>query len=455
MTRSRILFVVLVAVLATACPGVDGQDGGTGGAAGGLASGGGSGGGVGGGGGLASGGGSGGGVGGGLASGGGSGGGVGGGLPSGGGSGGGVGGVGGGLPSGGGSGGGVGGGLANGGGSGGFGGGAPIYFSAGTVVGVASVRDGGPAYRCDGGTLCIDMRRYWPTPDAGTTFVKDWAFFPGDGGFAETANFRRQSYFQMSGAPSNEFVLVDYFAHPGQPAIWEEWIDTWHVRYDGNTVIEFKDDANFQQAFNKGPGVVFGRTSYESGFELRWGNVLQLGVVNLSPTHSYSSLFAVDAGSLLPVQVLADAGYGPTSPTAQLEGRSDNFFMFYELRDNVIVKGRRYDQVAVVRVDQRACTTATLGACGYDPQHTAAYNINYFYMAPGLGHLVNFGYEAAKLPDGGWDFANGQFAIEYKYGEVAKAMCSQPVRTPTPQFDWQVATNDLVTAGSAAPPPCP
>jgi hypothetical protein len=325
------------------------------------------------------------------------------------------------------------------------------FFSLGNT---SQPSDAGAAFRCDGGAICIQMRRYWPTVATGTMQVKDWGFVLAPD-YQEQRDFRRQAFYSLFNSPANEFVLVDYFAHPAWPLALSEWMDTWHIRYDGNTVIEFKDDANLNTISDpRRPGVTFVRTPYSANEELRWGNVLQMGIVNNSPTHAFTTFFLVDAGTLTQGFPLGDGGFAPNGIGAH-EGRGDNAFILSELRDNVIVNGRRYNQVAVVRVTQRICASPEPSGCAYTPSGTGAFFINDFYLAPDVGQIINIGSSAIRAPNGQLDFDGGAFHFSRDYIEIAKRVCVQPVRNPLPQYDWQVATNAGVTGGSDAPGPCP
>ncbi len=135
------------------------------------------------------------------------------------------------------------------------------------------------------------------------------------------------------------------------------------------------------------------------------------------------------------------------------EARSDNSFALHELRNGVVVAGVTYNDVAVVRVDQRAWSGAVAGACPYTVAATAQDDVNSFWLAPGVGHLVNFGYAAARDANGMLLFPNGAFDVRLTFGEAVKRMCTRPA--PQPQYDWQLAFNAGLTAGASAPAPCP
>jgi hypothetical protein len=276
------------------------------------------------------------------------------------------------------------------------------------------------------------MRRYWPTVPVGSMLVREWDFMraPAAGDFGPTGTpIRTQQFMQLNGAPANEYVLVDHFTRPH----WTHatWIDTWHIRYDGETVVEFKDDANLR-AFTTPPtdGIEFNRSLFDPGMELRWGNVLQADVSNPSPTVGWATQFVASAGSLM--------------MTGSFRLRADNSFMLVEVRDDVIVGGTRYDDVAVVRVDQRACASPT--SCAADAAGTAQYDINYFYLAVDQGAIVNFGYHAA--------YVDGALVTTLSFGEALLRVCTLPVPEPAPMYDWQIAYDATLT-DSPTPPSCP
>lgn len=304
-----------------------------------------------------------------------------------------------------------------------------VFFSGGVPVAPSALPGGGPAYPCPSG-ICIDMRKYWPTVAVGTMLIKRWDFMalPSLGDYrASGTPIRTQQYMHLAGAPPTDYVLVDHFTPPH----WTHatWIDTWHVRYDGNTVVEYKDDANLRSLqVPAGDGIEFNRTVYNPGKELRWGDTLGLKVPNPSPTLGWATHFA--EGSL------TEAG--------SLEVRGDNTFELTDVRDDVIVNGVKYDNVAVVRIDQRACTSPT--QCTADQAGTAAYTINYFYLAPGIGHIANFQYEGK--------FSGNTLLVTLSFGEALLSWCEKPSPAPVPQHDWQLAF-DATMSGSPVPPTCP
>jgi hypothetical protein len=274
--------------------------------------------------------------------------------------------------------------------------------------------------------------------------VKKWAFMkaPAAGNFemSEYKLNRTQAFFRPDDGTTNEYALVESFS--GAEWKYATWVDTWHLRYDGTTVIEFKDDANYKTALgNPTQGIEFGSTVFESGRELRWGNQLSAGVSNPSPSRGYSSSFVVDGGTLV-----------PSRPS--FEGRADNAFTLVDVRDNVIANGRRFDRVAKVRIDQRACASAAADGCAYNAQGTAAYNVAYFYLAPDTGFIAIIFYDAQKAsPDAGALAFDGGFDIKLSSGEVLTDTCIKPAPAVR-QYDWQFAYDSTLTA-SPPVPTCP
>lgn len=312
-----------------------------------------------------------------------------------------------------------------------------IFFAGGAPATLtASPTD--PAFLCaEGSGRCIEMIKYWPAPALGTMLVKSWDFMaaPQLGDYrAAQQNLRTQAFLHLGGSPANEYALTEHFSGPTWT--FATWQDTWHFRYEGNAVIEFKDDVNLSTTvLPRLPGVQLSRMVYAPGQELRWGARLASDVLVPSPSHA----------------VTTDLAPSSLTPVRTFDMFAANVFSLVDVRDGVIANGTRYDKVAVVRVDQRTCRPNT--SCSYDPAGTADYVISYFYLAVGVGPIVTVTYWAVRDQSDDLVF-DGNFAFELGFGEVATKVCTQPLPTPAPLFDHQLAMTDKLT-GSPAPPSCP
>jgi hypothetical protein len=302
------------------------------------------------------------------------------------------------------------------------------------------------AFRCLEGMhqSCINMRQYWPTPKPGEMQVKNWEFFdmPGVVSRGKTI-YRTQGLFSIAGPAGVEYRLIDHFNGPqwrtgyaldGEPLT--SWLDTWSLRYDDDTVVEYKDDANINTTFLKPqvPGLAFARSVYDQGHELRWGKRLVGGVDNLSQTYTWTTKF-------------------PTSSLSNEEtSRSfaDNTFGLVEVRNNVIVAGVRYDNVAIVRVSQRGCEPNTM--CNPVDAESGDWIVDYFYMAPTVGMIARFQYVPKTLDGGAWVTAGG-LSFVLNLVEIVTDLCTKTA--PAPQYDWLLAFSDGSLTTSAPAPSCP
>jgi hypothetical protein len=330
--------------------------------------------------------------------------------------------------------------------------GGKLAFSGGVLVSGAQLpaeSPAVPAFRCNEGSngTCINMRKYWPTPATGQMQVKMWEFASNDAlKLSGKAVYRSQGYFPVSVAGAIEYRLIDHFSGPnwtttlqlGAPAL-ETWIDTWSLRYDGDTVVEFKDDANFNTTLGepRSTGVRFGRSTYDTGRELRWGSRMVGGVDNSSPTYTNTVVF----------------------PTASLTGGvpsrhyADNTFGLVEVRNGVIVGGVSYDTVALVKVSQRSCADGT--ECRAVPAETTSWIVDYFYMAPDVGMIARFAYVPATKADGSLDLtAAGGFQFATDYVELMTDVCTKPAPART-TYDWEFAFADGTLTKSPPAPLCP
>jgi hypothetical protein len=303
-----------------------------------------------------------------------------------------------------------------------------------------------PAFRCSEGRnqACINMRQYWPTPADKNMQVKTWEFFdlPGFVSRGPTV-YRTQGLFAVPGA-SGEYRLIDHFNGPYwrtglalDGSALASWVDTWSLRYDNGTVVEYKDDANANTTFIKPqiPGIAFARSVYDQGHELRWGKRLVGGVDNLSQTYTWTTVFPTNS---------------LTSPRTS-RGYADNTFGLVEVRNNVIVAGVRYDNVAIVRVSQRECEPNT--SCNPSDAESGSWLVDYFYMAPSVGMIARFAYEPATLDGGAWDMSSGGIRFVMKLLEIMRNTCEKSA--PVAQYDWQLAFTDGTLTSSAPAPSCP
>jgi hypothetical protein len=330
-----------------------------------------------------------------------------------------------------------------------------LIFAGGTLLSGAQLPPESatePAFSCTAGThqSCINMRAYWPTPAAGTMQVKLWQFASNDArALSGKGIYRSQGYFPVTVAGNTEYRLVDHF----NGALWvqgltpggtplESWIDTWSLRYDGDTVIEYKDDANYNTAVASPPipGVAFVRSSYDPGHELRWGNRLVGGVDNASATYTWSDFYATASLTTLSFP--------------RLRSYADNSFGLVEVRDGVVVNGIVYNHVAIVKVSQRSCVSGT--NCSAIPSETSAWVIDYFYMAPSVGMIARFGYGPKTKTSGGFDLdLAGNFQFAPTYVELMTDLCTKPAPART-TYDWELAFADPTNLLHSPPAPsCP
>lgn len=132
--------------------------------------------------------------------------------------------------------------------------------------------------------------------------------------------------------------------HPTGPTLRKSFVAC--PLYDGNTVVEYKDDANLRIR-SRCPRAMASNSTARSTTRARScaGATRSPQVPNPSPTFGLGH--ALRRG-------LADRG----RLASRLRGLP-LILEFTDVRDDVIVTSVKYDNVAVVRINQRACTSPT------------------------------------------------------------------------------------------------
>jgi hypothetical protein len=298
--------------------------------------------------------------------------------------------------------------------------GSSALFENGFEVDASGIRANSPLSPSCGKALCMDMTRYWPRPPSGTMQIKHWAFlkdYAATGAVAEripAPEFERvQAYFQLKEPQADEFVLADFLAGSRREKTGEQpWAATWHVR---------------------------NRPTDPRGVVELWGKSLEKGEVYESP-------------GFLQFRRVQRTG-ATLSETDLGRFRTSNQFSFVGARDGVVVGGERFDQVAVVRVDQRPC--ASLTQCEATPLGTAAgadgtriWYVHFMYMAPNVGLIAMLVYVGSAQPGA------TQFTFGRSWAEVVVKRCEIPVFSPAPQYDWQLAFDPSLER-SLPTPRCP
>ena len=104
----------------------------------------------------------------------------------------------------------------------------------------------------------IDMKAYWPQPDAGTTLIVRF-------------DVGRMEFYRQAGTT---YTLGDYWHRSGDTDVPATliWSSTWHYRVDRTGgVVEFRDDlpGSSKQAVAS--------STFAPGNEISWGNVMRVG----------------------------------------------------------------------------------------------------------------------------------------------------------------------------------